>query len=170
VQDACAIHINPKKLKRYGRQHDALIAKEQQLNEKEESLRQSNRELVDAIQRLETSLKKLQEEHQDVAAQVITSKVDLARLDSNNSELRRQNSILRRQLEELPTHIEARWKSQFDALCADNADLVQRNSALEDTLTVNAIPMDLSYAVRFLTTLCVIDTGRCSYRFENQVR
>jgi predicted nucleic acid-binding Zn-ribbon protein len=138
VQDACSIHINTKKLKQYGRQHDALVAKEQQMIDKEESLRQSNRELKETIQRLEASLKKLQEDHQDVAKQVITSKVDLARLDTANSELRNQNSVLRRQLDSLPSEIEARWKSQFDTLCKENADLVQRNSTLEDSLTVIA--------------------------------
>lgn len=112
------------------------------MNEKEESLRQSNREMMETIKRLEMSLKKLQEEHEDVAAQVITSKVELAQLDASNSELRKTNAELRRQMDTLPTEIESKWRSEFDDLCQQNSDLVQKNSALEDSLTVGGLVYD----------------------------
>ncbi|KAI8580220.1 hypothetical protein K450DRAFT_174028 [Umbelopsis ramanniana AG] len=144
VQDACAISINPRKLKQYGRQHDTLIVKEQQMNEREESLRQSNREMMETIKRLEISLQKLQEEHQHVAAQVITSKVELAQLDASNSELRKTNAELRRQIDTLPAEIESQWRTEFDELCQQNSDLVQKNSALEDSLmTQEGVVIDL---------------------------
>ncbi|KAI9281228.1 rab-GTPase-TBC domain-containing protein [Umbelopsis sp. AD052] len=144
VHDACAISINPRKLKQYGRQHDTLIVKEQQMNEREEALRQSNREMMETIKRLEISLQKLQEEHEHVAAQVITSKVELAQLDSNNSELRKTNAELRRQIDALPAEIESRWKTEFDDLCKQNSDLAQKNSALEDSLmTQEGVVIDL---------------------------
>ncbi|KAG2178233.1 hypothetical protein INT43_003486 [Umbelopsis isabellina] len=135
VYDACSISLNQKKLKQYAKQHDVLMVKEQQMFDKQETLRQSNRELMETVQRLEKSIMKLQQDHEEVASQVITSKIDLARMDSENSELRNQNSILRRQLDELPAEIEGKWTVQFDTLCEKNAGLVQKNSALEDKLT-----------------------------------
>lgn len=128
------------------------MVKEQQMFDKQESLRQSNRELMETVQRLEKSIKKLQQDHEEVASQVITSKIDLARMDSENSALRNQNSILRRQLDELPAEVEGKWKVQFDTLCEKNAGLVQKNSALEDKLTVRTVLYCYSSFLHFWLT------------------
>lgn len=69
-----------------------------------------------------------------LAAELITVKMDIARIHDENELFRQQTNDLKKTLETLPAEVETRVKEEMEILYTKNAALVERNSALEDQL------------------------------------
>ncbi|KAI8985394.1 hypothetical protein BDB01DRAFT_83754 [Pilobolus umbonatus] len=89
---------------------------------------------MESIQMMETDYIDLNNKHNDVAAELITAKMDIARIHDENEGLRQQANELKKVLETLPSEVETRVKEEMEILYTKNAALVERNSALEDQL------------------------------------
>lgn len=76
----------------------------------------------------------LNKDHTTLAAELISAKMDIARIHDENEHLRQQTHDLKKKLETLPGEVEARIKEEMEILYTKNAALVERNSALEDQL------------------------------------
>lgn len=83
---------------------------------------------------MDSSYSELNKEHTAVASELITAKMDIARIHDENEALRQQSNDLKKALEILPGEVEARVKEEMEILYTKNAALVERNSALEDQL------------------------------------
>jgi chromosome segregation ATPase len=90
--------------------------------------------LADSIKQLDTDYSDLNKEHTELATELITAKMDIARIHDENEALRQKSNDLKKTLETLPAEVETRVKEEMEILYTKNAALVERNSALEDQL------------------------------------
>lgn len=90
--------------------------------------------MADSIKLLDTDYSDLNREHNELATELITAKMDIARIHDENELLRQQSNDLKKTLETLPAEVETRVKEEMEILYTKNAALVERNSALEDQL------------------------------------
>ncbi|KAG1473093.1 hypothetical protein G6F56_001146 [Rhizopus delemar] len=134
VEDAFQISIVTKRLDRLAR--DFQIESSKSNNEAEiiESLRKQNRKLQESIRQIDHDYTKLNKDHTMLAAELITVKMDIARIHDENELFRQQTNDLKKTLETLPAEVETRVKEEMEILYTKNAALVERNSALEDQL------------------------------------
>lgn len=140
VRDAYAVKITPKKLDRLAKQYSTEAAKASGEAEVLDTLKKQNKQLKDSVKRLENSVNQLNSEHITVANRLIESKLEMARLNDENDALHQQSNELKRALDTLPAEVEARVKEEMEILCTKNAALVERNSALEEQLSVSGTP------------------------------
>jgi chromosome segregation ATPase len=139
VRDAYAIKLSAKKLDRLAKQYSTEAARASGEAEVLDTLRKQNKQLKDSVKRLENSVNQLNTEHIAVANRLIESKLEMARLNDENDALQQQSNELKRALDTLPAEVEARVKEEMEILCTKNAALVERNSSLEEQLSVSAI-------------------------------
>ncbi|KAI8885672.1 RabGAP/TBC [Backusella circina FSU 941] len=90
--------------------------------------------IFDMIFAEESNYSELSKEHTDIAKELITAKMNIARINDENEVLRQQSIDLKKALETLPVEVEARVKEEMEILYTKNAALVERNSSLEDQL------------------------------------
>lgn len=91
----------------------------------------------------------IQKEHALVANELITKKVELARVHDENEALKQQATELKRVLEVIPGQIENQVQSDMNILCIKNQSLTQKNAQLQDQLADMeslVIEMKLKYA------------------------
>ncbi|KAG2201062.1 hypothetical protein INT47_010814 [Mucor saturninus] len=134
VKDAFQIHIVSKRLDRLAK--DFLVESARANNEAEaiEALKRQNKALADSIKQMDSNYSELNKEHTQVATELITAKMDIARIHDENEALHQQSNDLKKALETLPGEVETRVKEEMEILYTKNAALVERNSALEDQL------------------------------------
>lgn len=119
-----------KLLARLAKQHASELARESKIQNQEEHLRRVNAELSEHVRRLEKSYRTLESEHQEVTRQVIDAKMNMARMDDENQQLRWQLSQVRNELEQLKKSMPT-----LEELSRQNKQLTQRNEYLENQVT-----------------------------------
>jgi chromosome segregation ATPase len=134
VKDAFQIIIVAKRLDRLAKDFQVESARANSEAEAIESLKRQNKALADSIKQLDTDYNELNKEHTELATELITAKMDIARIHDENELLRQQSNDLKKTLETLPGEVETRVKEEMEILYTKNAALVERNSALEDQL------------------------------------
>ncbi|KAI7908130.1 rab-GTPase-TBC domain-containing protein [Cokeromyces recurvatus] len=134
VKDAFQICFTTKRLDRLAKEFHVQTAKANSGAEVIETLKQQNKSLTESIQKLDQDYKNLNKEHTEVAAELISAKMDIVRIHDENETLKQQANDLKRTLETLPAEVEARVKEEMEILYTKNVALVERNSALEDQL------------------------------------
>lgn len=146
VQDAYNIDIPARLLTRLAKQHASEAAREAKSHSQEEHLRRINADLSKHVRRLEKSYHSLKVEHQEVTQQVIEAKMNVARMDDDNQQLRHQLMQARTELEQLKSSL-----PNVEELTRQNKQLLQRNNDLEDQLAdIEAVLISLKvkYAER----------------------
>ncbi|KAI7864581.1 rab-GTPase-TBC domain-containing protein [Spinellus fusiger] len=134
IHDAFEIKILPKRLEKLAKEYQIEAARANTEAEAIETMRRQNKALTETVQQLETHLKDLNKEHQQVATALITTKMEIARFHDENDALHQQSHDLKKALETMPFEVEQRIKDEMEVLATKNAALVERNSALEDQL------------------------------------
>lgn len=134
VKDAFQIHIVSKRLDRLAKDYQVESARANNEAEAIEALKRQNKALADSIKKMDMEYSELNKEHTEVATELITAKMDIARIHDENEALRQQSNDLKKALETLPAEVETRVKEEMEILYTKNAALVERNSALEDQL------------------------------------
>ncbi|OAD80788.1 hypothetical protein PHYBLDRAFT_98138, partial [Phycomyces blakesleeanus NRRL 1555(-)] len=89
VHDAYGFNITARQLEKISKKYAVESAKEAKLHSPEDQLRRQNAELAEKLRRMEHSFNILQDEHQDVAHQLISVKMEMAQMNDENQELRR---------------------------------------------------------------------------------
>ncbi|KAI8368752.1 rab-GTPase-TBC domain-containing protein [Blakeslea trispora] len=149
VQDAYSFSISPKQLSKISKQYQQEAAKEAKLQSIQDAVKKENLALQDQLKKLRQAYKTLELEHQDVAQQVIESKLAMASLSSENQQLKHELSIIKQDMGTLSSGLNQERQIQFDLLAQKNAQLVDANSSLEDRLQkmeTILIEMKLKYA------------------------
>ncbi|GAA5815319.1 hypothetical protein MFLAVUS_008825 [Mucor flavus] len=134
IKDAFQIQIVSKRLDRLAKDFQVESARANNEAEAIEALKRQNKSLADSIKQLDNNYSDLDKEHTQVASELITAKMDIARIHDENEALHQQSNDLKKALETLPTEVETRVKEEMEILYTKNAALVERNSALEDQL------------------------------------
>ncbi|KAI8371274.1 rab-GTPase-TBC domain-containing protein [Choanephora cucurbitarum] len=149
VQDAYSFTISPKQLSKFSKQYRQEAAKEAKLQSMQDAIKKENIVLQDQLKKLRQAYKTLASEHQDVAQQVINSKLTMASLSSENQQLKHELSAIKQDMGTLSSALNQERQIQFDLLAQKNAQLVDANALLEDRLQemeVILIEMKLKYA------------------------
>jgi chromosome segregation ATPase len=136
-------------LERLAKEHQNETAKADTEAEMIESLRQKNKKLTTSLKNVTLENKNISNEHALVASELITKKMELARVHDENDALKQQVTELRKVLDVIPAQIESQVQSDMDKLCHKNQELTQRNAHLQDQLAdmeALVIEMKMKYA------------------------
>jgi predicted amino acid-binding ACT domain protein len=123
-----------RQLRKLSRQYTIEAAKEAKIQSIEDNIKRENIELQEQIKKLRKSYKALEIEHQDIAQQVIDSRISMASLDSENQQLKRELAVMKSEMIKIKSVMESERQDQFEVLAQHNAKLVDINSTLEDRL------------------------------------
>ncbi|CAO3591026.1 unnamed protein product [Absidia cylindrospora] len=134
LADAYNIKIIPKRLDKLAKVYQVESAKANTESEAIETLRRQNKLLSETAKQLESNMTDLNNDHLNVASQLIETKMDIARIHDENDALRQQSHDLKKALETLPAEVELRVKDELEVLGTKNSALTQRNKALEEQL------------------------------------
>ncbi|KAG0239748.1 GTPase-activating protein [Mortierella sp. GBA43] len=124
IQDAYNVKVTPRMLAQYTEKYQAMVQKQQAEVAEEESLRNTNKQLVSQVRRLEGSMDQLNKEHVDLANELITRKVEMAQLQDENEQLVRRAK-----------EADERCKREVEKVLEKNMDLLKKNEQLEDQLS-----------------------------------
>lgn len=132
VQDACAVPITKDMLKPYTSEWEEKQRAERERELEIETLRTQNSALIIKVRKLEERVQRADQEHVEVASELVRNKV-------HNEELLDQNESLKVQVEELKQvvtrqteEVEARMRSEMDELMQRNSVVHSANRALEE--------------------------------------
>lgn len=118
VADAYSVTILPTTLKKYEMEYAELHRVERERIEEVENLRNANGQLTLQVRRLEASLATLNREHIEVANEMVQGKVELAKLQDENEDMRTELEQLRSQVESQPQEIEEKYKEEVSSMLA----------------------------------------------------
>ncbi|KAG0225699.1 GTPase-activating protein [Actinomortierella wolfii] len=134
IQDAYNVKVTPKKLTQYAQKYQAMLVKQQQEQAMEESLREQNKQLMAQVKTLETSLSVLNKEHVDLAKEVISNKLEMARLQDDNDALQQKVNELTKIVDAQGKDVEERFRGEIESVLQKNMEYLQKNQQLEDQL------------------------------------
>ncbi|ORZ17228.1 rab-GTPase-TBC domain-domain-containing protein [Absidia repens] len=149
VKDTFEFTISPRELTKLSKRHTIKAAQEAKIQNKEDHLRQENYELSQRMKKLHKSYTALTSEHQELAKQVIESKMTMAQASDDNQMLRHDISVLEQRIQQTKQATEASKQDEFNRLAHENTQLVQRNVQLEDHLAdveMTLIDFKMKYA------------------------
>ncbi|KAK9477670.1 rab-GTPase-TBC domain-containing protein, partial [Lipomyces japonicus] len=132
VTDAYAVKLLPSTLQKYEAEHVEIHRAELERLEEVENLRTTNGQLTLQIKRLENSLATLNQEHIEVANEMVQGKVELEKLRDENDDFKLENDELKSQVEALPGQVEAKLREEMDDLMKRNLEVMDLNQTLED--------------------------------------
>ncbi|ORZ09824.1 rab-GTPase-TBC domain-domain-containing protein [Absidia repens] len=134
VHDANEWDIPRKRLVQLEKEHKAQVAKDEQDVQLLTSLQAQQASLQHTVDQLSQSKTDSQKEYQDVTEQLQDSQHQRQQLQDEQASLKTVVDSLRSETAALPSKVEANYKTEFDALCNENASLNERNAHLEDQL------------------------------------
>ncbi|KAI7900309.1 rab-GTPase-TBC domain-containing protein [Cokeromyces recurvatus] len=128
------IKISSKRLDRLAKEYYTQAIKADTEASLIEVMRKKNRTLTEQCKSLEVEGNQVKKEYALVAEELITKKLELARIHDENDALKVQTTELRRMLDCIPEEIEQRVQSDMETLCLKNQALSQKNAQLQDQL------------------------------------
>lgn len=128
------IKISHRKLDRLAKDYQIETAKADTEAGLVELLRKKNRNLTEKSRSVEIENDALKKEYALVAEELISKKLELARVHDENDALKQQSIELRRVLDIIPSQIENQVQSDMETLCLKNQTLNQKNAHLQDQL------------------------------------
>lgn len=132
VSNAFEVRILPLTLKKYENEYIEIHRIERDRIEEVEGLRSSNGQLTLQVRRLETSLAALNQEHIQVANEMVQGKLEIARLQDENENLTGELAELKKLTEETADLADATLREQMTAMEAENAQLTETNAKLQE--------------------------------------
>lgn len=134
VRDAFAIHITHSQLNALSKEWDNQSEQDNEHLAEIENLRNINHSLSTHVKRLESSLATLNQEHIEIANELVGSKMSVASLTDQNEGLNRHIAELKKIIDAQPAEVEARMKDEMDIIANKNLELLTKNTSLEDQL------------------------------------
>ncbi|KAG0253869.1 GTPase-activating protein [Actinomortierella ambigua] len=134
IQDAYNVKVTPKKLAQYAQKYQAILLRQQQEQAAEESFREQNKQLVTQVKTLESSLSTLNKEHVDLAKEVISNKLEMARLQDDNDGLHQKVAELTKIVDAQGKDVEERFRGEIESVLQKNMEYLHKNQMLEDQL------------------------------------
>ncbi|KAI9770712.1 MAG: GTPase-activating protein [Geoglossum simile] len=135
VQDACAVKITPKTLKKYAAEWEEKARLEKEREAEIEAFKSQNASLALRVRQLEERSEKFDTEHVQVASELVRTKVENEELKDENDSLRGQVAELRNLVERQPAEVESRLKEEMDRIMKRNLEVHNDNQALEEQLS-----------------------------------
>ena len=134
VQDAVAVKVTPEMLKQY-----TVEWKEQQRIEKEreaelEHWKEKALSLESRVRQLEHNAEQSDQEHVQVASELIRTKVENENLQDENETLKTKVEELQRIVETQPEEVEMRLKTEMELVMQKNIVVHNENRALEEQM------------------------------------
>lgn len=135
VGDAMDVVLDPVKLKKYEADYVAVSDLQRTKDEERESLRQANITFQVKVRDLEKSLSILNQEHVELANELVASKMREATLEDENEALQSTVSELKVIVDAQPAEVEARFKDEMDQLINKTTATSVENQRIEDAMS-----------------------------------
>ncbi|CCG83355.1 Putative uncharacterized protein [Taphrina deformans PYCC 5710] len=135
VNDALDIDLDASQLKLYETEYLEAANLQRVRKEEQESMKQSNITLQATVRRLEENLAQLNKEHIELANELISSKINLARLEDENEALQGTVADLKNIVDAQPAEVEARLKDEMTSLIEKATTMSVENQRLEDAMS-----------------------------------
>jgi Rab-GTPase-TBC domain len=134
VRDACDVKITPAMLKVYSDEWEEKVQLEKAREAELETLKSTNATQSAKIRRLESHAETSDQEHVQMASELIKTKVENGELLDENEVLRTQITELRTMVDKQPEEVEARLKQEMDRIMQRNLEVHNENQALEEQM------------------------------------
>lgn len=135
VGDAMDIVLDLAKLKKYEADYIMVSDLQRTKEDEREGLRQKNISLQIQVRDLEKSLSILNQEHVELANELINSKMGLARLEDENEALQGTVADLKVIVDAQPAEVEARLRNEMNHLIEKTTTTSIENQKLEDAMS-----------------------------------
>ena len=134
VQDACAVKLTPELLQVYTTEWEDKKREEEQRETELEGLRSTNASLTRKVRSLEERAEKSDNEHVQMATEVVRIKVENEELQDSVESFKGQVEELKKLVENQPLEVEERLKAEMDRIMERNAEVQNENRALEEQM------------------------------------
>lgn len=135
VSDAYEVKILPLTLEKYENEYSEIHRLERERVEEVESLRSSNGQLTMQVRRLESSLAELNKEHIQVANEMVQGKLELAKFQDENEELKSELADLKAATKDQSLLADRALRKEMDQIKEQNSTLEETKSRLETQLS-----------------------------------
>jgi hypothetical protein len=135
IHDACAVKITPEILKTYTAEWQEKAQLEKERQAELELLKATNHSLTFKVRQLEERVQEHDQEHAELATDLVKTKVENEELRDENESLKGQVQELRAVIEKQPEEVEARLKSEMDRLMKRNQEVHEENAKLEEEMS-----------------------------------
>ncbi|CZR52631.1 probable GTPase-activating protein GYP5 [Phialocephala subalpina] len=135
IHDACAVKITPEILKTYTAEWQEKAQLEKERQAELELLKATNHSLTFKVRQLEERVQEHDQEHAELATDLVKTKVENEELRDENESLKGQVQELRAVIEKQPEEVEARLKSEMDRLMKRNQEVHEENTKLEEEMS-----------------------------------
>ncbi|KAI9741168.1 MAG: GTPase-activating protein [Cirrosporium novae-zelandiae] len=134
VQDACAVKITPEMLKTYTIEWQEKTRAEKERETELFTLKGTNQQLAHKVRLLEETAEKSDQEHVQMASELVRVKVENEELNDMNESLKGQVVELRKVVDKQPEEVENRLKDQMDRIMQSNLEVQNENRTLEEQM------------------------------------
>lgn len=151
VADAFEVKVLPVTLRKYENEYTEIHRIERERIEEVETLRGNNGQLTLQVRRLETSLAALNQEHIQVANEMVQGKLEVARLQDENEQMTSELQEIRAAQQEGKTLADQELRQEMNELKQTNTTLDEEKSKLQQQ--VETLEKDLVDTKMKLATL-----------------
>jgi len=135
VQDACSVKITPELLKTYTVEWEEKTKLEKQREAELDALKASNHSLSVKVKGLEERVEKHDQEHAELATDLVKTRIENEELKDENESLKGQVRELRLVIEKQPEEVEEKLKAEMDRLMKRNQEVHEENTKLEEEMS-----------------------------------
>jgi hypothetical protein len=132
VQDACAVPITKDMLKPYTIEWEEKQRIEREREAEIELLRSQNSMLTAKVRNLEERVQRADQEHVEVASELVRNKISNGELMDENESLKGQVDELKQVVARQTEEVENRMRSEMDEVMKRNSEVHNSNRALEE--------------------------------------
>lgn len=134
IGDALDVTLDRASLKLYEQEYIEAATLQKAREEEQEQMKLTNITLQASVKRLEASLAQLNQEHVELANELVSSKLSLARLEDENEALQGTISDLKEIVDKQSAEVEAKYKEEMAQLIEKAAATSIQNQRLEDAM------------------------------------
>jgi len=134
VMDACSVKVVPEQLKAYAAEWTEKTRAEKEREAEIDSMRSNTIQLTAKVRDLETRAEASDQEHVNLASDLVRTKVDNEGLTDENESLKGQVAELRKVADGQAKEVEERLREEMEKVMARNVEVFNENRRLEEEM------------------------------------
>jgi hypothetical protein len=135
VQDACEVPLTPDMIRSYTTEWEEKIRVEKEREAELEGLRHTVTTQATRIRSLEEHAEKSDQEHVQLASQLVRMKVENEELRDANESLRVQVTELKHVVDKQPAEVEEKLRTEMDRIMKRNLEVQNENRNMEEQMS-----------------------------------
>lgn len=134
VEDACAINITPEMIQTYNAEWEEKTRAEKELAAEIEGYKHTIATQAARIRSLEEHAEKSDQEHVQIASELVRIKVENEELKDSNESLKVEVAELKEVVDRQPAELEEKLRTEMDRIMKRNIEVQNENRAMEEQM------------------------------------